>query len=58
VLISIHNLSYYQRLLARAREAILADRFVAFQRERLCGWSSSRRDLLKGDQNLAEGGRR
>ena len=30
ILLSIHNLTYYQRLMKRAREAISADRFSAF----------------------------
>lgn len=39
VLLSIHNLTYYQRLLARAREAIAANRFASFLAERKRGWS-------------------
>ncbi len=35
VLASIHNLTYYQRLMAGAREAIAQDRFVAFREEKL-----------------------
>jgi queuine tRNA-ribosyltransferase len=35
ILVSIHNLTYYQRLLAEARRAIAADRFAAFAAERL-----------------------
>jgi len=38
ILLSIHNLTYYQRLLSRAREAIAADRFTAFYLERVRGW--------------------
>jgi len=38
VLLSIHNLTYYQRLLADARSAIEEDRFLAFYREKLEGW--------------------
>ena len=41
ILISIHNLTYYQRLVAGAREAIEQDRFDAFRREKLAGWGSS-----------------
>ncbi len=40
VLLSMHNLTYYQRLLAESREAILADRFEAFRREKFEGWTS------------------
>jgi queuine tRNA-ribosyltransferase len=35
ILLSIHNLTYYQRLLAGAREAIEQDRFEAFAAEKL-----------------------
>jgi queuine tRNA-ribosyltransferase len=37
-LLSIHNLTYYQRLLADAREAIMGDRFEPFRLEKLRGW--------------------
>lgn len=39
VLLSIHNLTYYQRLLAAAREAILNDRFVEFRLAKEATWS-------------------
>jgi queuine tRNA-ribosyltransferase len=38
ILLSIHNLTYYQRLLAAAREAIAADRFHDFRAEKLRRW--------------------
>jgi queuine tRNA-ribosyltransferase len=38
MLVSIHNLTYYQRLLAEARQAIAADRFAAFLAQRRRGW--------------------
>ena len=41
ILLSIHNLTYYQRLLADAREAIEADRFEEFRLEKLRGWVPS-----------------
>ncbi len=41
VLLSIHNLTYYQRLLAGAREAIAADRFLAYQAEKRAGWTAT-----------------
>ncbi len=44
ILLSIHNLTYYQRLLARARQAIAADRFTAFCNERKRGWEASGAD--------------
>jgi len=39
ILLSIDNLTYYQRLLADARQAIEADRFAEFRREKLAGWA-------------------
>ena len=41
VLTSIHNLTYYQRLMAEARAAILADSFVEFRREKMDGWAAA-----------------
>ena len=38
ILLSIHNLTYYQRLMRRSREAIEQDRFESFYRDRLVGW--------------------
>lgn len=38
ILLSIHNITYYQRLMADARQAIEADRFDAFRATRLRGW--------------------
>jgi queuine tRNA-ribosyltransferase len=38
ILLSIHNLTYYQRLLSGAREAIVADRFIEFRAEKLRRW--------------------
>jgi queuine tRNA-ribosyltransferase len=42
-LLSIHNLTYYQRLLADARAAIEADRFEPFRREKLQNWGAGAR---------------
>jgi len=39
ILLSIHNLTYYQRLLAGARAAIESDRFAAYQSDKIRGWS-------------------
>ncbi len=41
ILLSIHNLTYYQRLLAAARAAIEAGRFQQFVAEKTRGWSRS-----------------
>jgi queuine tRNA-ribosyltransferase len=38
MLLSIHNVTYYQRLLAGARAAIEADAFEQFRAEKLRGW--------------------
>jgi queuine tRNA-ribosyltransferase len=38
-LLSIHNLTYYQRLLADARAAIERDEFESFRRGKLAGWA-------------------
>jgi queuine tRNA-ribosyltransferase len=39
ILLSIHNLTYYQRLLSRAREAIAEHRFQQFMSERMTAWA-------------------
>jgi queuine tRNA-ribosyltransferase len=39
ILLTIHNLTYYQRLMADARAAIVADRFTAFHGKKLREWS-------------------
>ena len=39
ILLSIHNVTYYQRLVADARRAIEDDRFEDFRRERFAGWA-------------------
>jgi queuine tRNA-ribosyltransferase len=38
ILLSIHNLQYYQRLLAGAREAIETDSFEEYRLTKLAGW--------------------
>jgi len=38
ILLTHHNLTYYQRLLADARRAIIADQFAPFFNTRLAGW--------------------
>jgi queuine tRNA-ribosyltransferase len=45
ILLTHHNLTYYQRLLAGARQAIEQNRFVAYFDERMAGWSKSAIDL-------------
>ncbi len=39
ILLSIHNLTYYQRLMAGARLAIAEDRFADYLSEKRSGWS-------------------
>lgn len=41
ILLTHHNLTYYQRLLAEARRAIEEDRFLAFHEEKRRGWGES-----------------
>lgn len=41
ILITAHNLTYYQRLLAEARAAIAEDRYVPFMQAKLQGWAKS-----------------
>jgi queuine tRNA-ribosyltransferase len=43
MLLTAHNLAYYQRLMAEAREAIAGDRFAAFHDEKTIGWKSENR---------------
>lgn len=38
ILLSVHNVTYYQRLLAQTRRAIAADRFEPFREEKLRNW--------------------
>jgi len=40
VLVSAHNLTYYQRLLADARTAIRAGRFTSFHDTKRAGWAA------------------
>jgi queuine tRNA-ribosyltransferase len=39
ILLSIHNVTYYQRLVAGARQAIAEDRYESYMNERLRGWA-------------------
>ncbi|HEX3599318.1 MAG TPA: tRNA guanosine(34) transglycosylase Tgt [Lacipirellulaceae bacterium] len=40
ILVSIHNLTYYQHVVAEARQAIMEDRLTAFLSERRRGWEA------------------
>ena len=44
ILLSLHNIAYYQRLLADARAAISEDRFEAFRRSKMDGWQAGMED--------------
>lgn len=46
IALSLHNLSYYQHLMQRARQAIAADCFVDFCRERYLGWGREPAEFL------------
>ncbi len=39
ILLTIHNITYYQRLMEGARKAIEEDRYVEYYREKFAGWS-------------------
>ena len=41
ILVSIHNLTYYQRLIAGARVAIEQDQFEAYHSSKIAGWQGS-----------------
>ncbi len=41
ILLSIHNLTYYQRLMAEAREAISSDAFEDFRQAKMAGWAAA-----------------
>ena len=47
VLLSAHNVTYYQRLMAEARAAIEADRFLDFKREKETGWAGDQMTTSK-----------
>ncbi|MFO0904859.1 MAG: tRNA guanosine(34) transglycosylase Tgt [Pirellulales bacterium] len=38
ILVSHHNVTYYERLMAEARAAIESDSFLAFQEQKMAGW--------------------
>ena len=40
ILASLHNLTYYQRLMADARSAIEQDSFMAFREEKMSRWKA------------------
>jgi queuine tRNA-ribosyltransferase len=50
ILLTHHNLTYYQRLLADARSAIEEDRFVEFKAAKMAGWDRSDERVSNRDQ--------
>ena len=50
ILLSIHNLTFYQRLLAEARAAIAAGQFEAFVRDKLGKWRWFRETRTASEQ--------
>ena len=50
ILVSIHNLTYYQRLMAAARSAIEADRFVEFYADRKRNWGAGQWPEIRGQR--------
>jgi queuine tRNA-ribosyltransferase len=48
ILLSIHNLTYYQRLMRGAREAIEEDRYAQYVAEKKSGWSNEPADSQGG----------
>jgi queuine tRNA-ribosyltransferase len=41
ILLTAHNLTYYQRLMAGARAAIEENRYVAFMQEKIRAWAAA-----------------
>ena len=46
ILLSVHNLTYYQRLMCETRAAIAAGRFAEFYTEKLAGWNEPASEYL------------
>ena len=43
ILLTAHNITYYQRLVLEAREAIEADSFMDFRERKIRGWAGENR---------------
>ena len=43
ILLSIHNLTYYQTLMRQSREAIAENRFEAYVKEKMDGWAKAKK---------------
>ncbi len=55
ILLSIHNLTYYQRLLAGARAAIAEDRFSEYRLEKMRSWGATGETELSADVGDRQG---
>ena len=49
MLLSIHNLTYYQRLMRAARQAIEEDRFESFKQAKMGGWGEAKAEGRTGN---------
>jgi len=47
ILLALHNITYYQRLMREVRDAIEADSFVEYYRERTAHWGSATADAAE-----------
>lgn len=54
MLLTAHNITYYQRLVSDARAAIEADRFVDFLAEKKRGWGDASDDVGQVSQGVRE----
>jgi queuine tRNA-ribosyltransferase len=54
VLVSAHNVTYYQRLMSRARAAIETGRFADFRAERIAGWQSGLGSAVNGEDAIVD----
>ncbi len=45
ILLSIHNLTYYQRLMQGARDALEQGTFEAYYQQKLAGWAENGTEL-------------
>jgi queuine tRNA-ribosyltransferase len=49
ILLSIHNLTYYQRLMRGAREAIEQDRYAEYVAQKKAGWANGLSEIKSSD---------
>jgi queuine tRNA-ribosyltransferase len=46
ILLTAHNLTYYQRLLAGARQAIAENRFMEYKAAKMAGWGGGAESVV------------